>query len=147
MAALGAGFAWAFYIVTNKKVITSPKIEVTTLVACVMLTTSVIMIPFTIIFGGLDPGKISIGYSGLGFILYIGIFCNVIPYILWTSGLRKLQPTVSSLMLLFEVFIAAILAMLFLNEFLTLIGLMGGLFIVFAIIIISLDAKKSNNNK
>jgi drug/metabolite transporter (DMT)-like permease len=50
-------------------------------------------------------------------------------------------------MLLFEVFIAAILAMLFLNEFLTLIGLMGGLFIVFAIIIISLDAKKSNNNK
>ena len=147
MVALCAGFAWAFYIITNKKVVSSPKMEVIPLVACVMLTTSLFMIPFTIFFGGLEIGKINIGFSGLGFILYIGIFCNVIPFVLWTSGLKRLQPTVSSLFMLFEVFIAAILAMLFLYESLTFVGLLGGLIIVFAIIIISMDTKNSTSNR
>ncbi len=141
MFALGAGFFWAFYIVFNKKVITSSKIDIISLTACVMLSTTVILIPFTILFGGLDPGVLNIGYSGLWFVIYIGIFCNVVPYLLWTFGLRYLHATASTLLLLTEVLVAAILAMLILDEFLTLFGIFGGILIVIAIIIINYKPK------
>jgi drug/metabolite transporter (DMT)-like permease len=147
MLAVIAGFIWAFYIVTNKKVVMMPKIEVISLTACVMLTTTIIMVPFTIALGGVQLKVLDIGFKGVGFVLYLGIMCNVIPFILWTYGLKRLMPTVSTLMLLFEVFIAALLAMLILNEFLTIIGIMGGAIIIIAIIIISYDSKKNKNNK
>jgi drug/metabolite transporter (DMT)-like permease len=145
--AIGAGFFWAFYIVSNKKVITNKKIDIIPLTACVMLTTTIIMVPFTIVLGGLRPEVLNIGLKGVGFIVYMGICCNVIPFILWTYGLRRLMPTVSTLMLLFEIFIAAVLAMLILNEFLTIIGIIGGFVIIAAIIIISLDSRNNKNNQ
>jgi drug/metabolite transporter (DMT)-like permease len=147
MFALAGGFAWAFYIVTNKKVISTHKIDVVTLTACVMLTTTIIMFPFTIILGGISPGVLNIGLSGLGFVIYLGIFCNVIPYTLWTFGLKHLPTTSSSILLLTEVVVAAILAMIILGEFLTLIGLLGGVAIGAAIILISLDYKGENKKK
>ncbi len=147
MFALAGGFAWAFYIVTNKKVVIQPKIDVITLTACVMLATALWMVPFTLTFGGVYPQIQNNGLQGVGYVLYLGIFCNVIPFILWTYGLKRLSPTVSTLMLLFEVFIAAILAMIILQEFLTYIGIFGGLIIVSAIILISIDSKNNKNSQ
>ena len=144
MFALGGGFAWAFYIVTNKKVVINPKIDVVPLTACVMFTTSVIMVPFTIIFGGINPGVLNFGFEGVPYIIYLGIFCNVIPFILWTYGLKRLPATSSSVILLIEVVIAAILAMLILQEYLTLISILGGCLIVIAIFIISYESKNNH---
>lgn len=141
MLALMGGFAWAFYIVTNKKVITQQAPDVVALTACVMLTTAVIMLPFTFILGGFNPGVLNIGIAGVGFVIYLGIFCNVIPYILWTHGLKRLPATTSTLLLLMEVMVAAVLAMLILQEFLTIVGILGGGLIIIAIIVISYDAK------
>ena len=145
MFALGAGFVWAFYIVTNKKVVIQPKMDVITLTACVMLTTTVIMVPFTLVLGGVCPQKHTTNFESVGYIIYLGIFCNVIPFILWTYGLKRLMPTVSTLMLLFEVFIASILAILILGESLTYIGILGGFIIIAAIIMIGYDSKKKTN--
>ena len=147
MFALAGGFSWAFYIVTNKKVVSQPEIDIVTLTACVMLTTTILMIPITLIFGGISLDVLSIGFEGAQFVIYLGIFCNVIPFLLWTYGLRRLPATASTLLLLAEVFVAAILAMLILGEFLTLIGLVGGGFIVLAIIIISFDSKNNRRNR
>lgn len=141
MFALAAGFAWAFYILSNKHVVSKPNIQIIPLTACVMLATSIFMVPFTIVFGGLSLNVINIGFDGLWYVVYLSIFCNVIPFILWTIGLKRLMPTVSTLMLLFEVFIAALLAMLILNEYLTVFGIIGGCIIIFAIIIISYELK------
>jgi drug/metabolite transporter (DMT)-like permease len=147
MLALCAGFVWAFYIVTNKKVISNPKIDIIPLTASVMMATTVIMLPFTLYLGGMSLERLDIGLSGLGFVLYIGIFCNIIPFILWTYGLRRLMPTTSTVILLFEICVAAILAMIILGEFLTIIGLLGGGLIVLGIIFIGLEAKNKNKRK
>lgn len=141
MFALAGGFAWAFYIVTNKKVVLSPKIDVVTLTACVMLTTTVVMVPFTLIFGGINPGVFNIGVEGVWYIVYLGIFCNVIPFTLWTFGLRHLPTTTSTIILLTEVVVAAVLAMILLHEFLTIVGIFGGILIVLAIFLISFDSR------
>jgi len=127
MLALCGGFVWAFYIVTNKKVVTKPNIDIISLTACVMLATTIVMIPFTLILGG--------------------IFCNVIPFLLWTFGLKYLMPTVSTLMLLFEVFIASILAFLILHEGLGIIGVIGGFVIIIAIVIMGIESKKLKKKK
>ena len=145
--ALAGGSAWAFYIISNKKLITTKKVDIVALTACVMLTTTIILIPFTIILGGLNPSVLNIGFEGAGYVIYLGIFCNVIPYILWTSGLKRLPATESSIFLLTEVMVATILAILILHEFLTVIGVFGGGLIVIAIILIGYDAKKNKKIK
>jgi drug/metabolite transporter (DMT)-like permease len=143
MFALAGGFAWAFYIVTNKKVIIQPGRDVVTLTACVMLATTVVLLPFSIFLGGIGSGLFQVSFNNMGYIVYLGIFCNVIPFMLWTYGLKYLTATGSTILLLFEVLIAAILAMIILGEFLTIIGIIGGGFIFSAIILINLKTKRN----
>jgi len=147
MLALCGGFVWAFYIVTNKKVVTKPNIDIISLTACVMLATTIVMIPFTLILGGISSRVLNIGLEGAGAVVYLGIFCNVIPFLLWTFGLKYLMPTVSTLMLLFEVFIASILAFLILHEGLGIIGVIGGFVIIIAIVIMGIESKKLKKKK
>jgi drug/metabolite transporter (DMT)-like permease len=142
MFALCAGFSWALYIVSNKTIITKMDIDIVPLTACVMITTTTIMLPFTLIFGGFSPGNFSIDYHGIGYIIYLGVFCNVIPFTLWTYGLKHLSATNSTILLLVEVLVAAILGFLLLQEYLTLIGALGGGFIIIAIFIINYNFKK-----
>ena len=142
--ALAGGFSWAFYIVTNKKVLARPGVDVVPLTACVMLSTAVVMLPFVLIFGGINSSVVNIGLEGVMYIIYLGIFCNVVPYLLWTYGLKRIPATMSSMILVLEVVVAAVLAMIILREFLTIIGIVGGCLIVLAIMLISFDSKKSN---
>ena len=101
----------------------------------------IIMVPFTLVFGGINPGVFNIGVEGVWCIVYLGIFCNVIPFTLWTFGLRYLPTTTSTIILLVEVLVAAVLAMILLQEFLTIMGMLGGSLIVVAIIVIGIDSK------
>ncbi len=142
MFALAGGFAWAFYIVTNKKVIIQPDKDVVTLTACVMLATAVVLLPFSILLGGLGNGLFQVSLNNMGYIVYLGIFCNVIPFMLWTHGLRYLTATGSTILLLVEVLVAAVLAIIILGEFLTIIGIVGSGFIFTAIILINLKTNK-----
>ena len=142
MFALTAGFFWAIYIVLNKKVLFRPKVDVISLNACVMLSTTVILIPFTVALGGLGPGVLDIGYEGTWIILYISIFCNILPFIIWMYALRYLSATASTLLLLTEVLVAAILAMIVLGEMLTAFGILGGALIVAAILTINYRLEK-----
>jgi drug/metabolite transporter (DMT)-like permease len=141
MLALAGGFSWAFYIITNKRLISRRRIDVVTLTACVMLSTTLWMLPFTLLLGGFNSSTFDIGFEGWSYIIYLGIFCNVIPFSLWTFGLKYLTATGSTILLLIEVLVATVLAMILLNEFLTVIGLLGGAFIVVGIILINLNLK------
>ena len=145
MFALAGGFSWAFYIVANKKVVSKPGTDVVTLTACVMLATTLWLVPISITLGGFDSSIFSFGLDGFGYIFYLGIFCNVIPFMLWTFGLKYLSATSSTILLLLEVLVATVLAMIILNEFLTMIGLLGGAFIILAIILINVRLKVNKN--
>jgi drug/metabolite transporter (DMT)-like permease len=141
MFAFAAGLSWAFYIVTNKKIVNKPGTDVVTLTACVMVTTAIWLVPVTLTFGGINSSIFNIGYYGFGYIIYLGLICNVFTFILWSFGLKYLSATASTILLLIEVLTAAVLAMLLLDEFLTTVGIFGGICIVVAAILINLNLK------
>jgi drug/metabolite transporter (DMT)-like permease len=143
MFALSAGISWAFYIVINKYIVTRTRVDIIPLVACVMFATMVVMIPFTLIFGGITPDRGILNFNSIGYVLYLGLVCNVLTFVLWTYGLKYLSTIASSILLITEVLVAAILGMIILHDFLTVIGIVGGLIILIAIIIINYDSKNS----
>ncbi len=141
MFALAGGLSWAFYIVTNKKIISQPGTEPVALTVCVMFSTTICMLPIAIIFGGINYSILTIGVEGLSYIIYLGIFCNIIPFMLWIFGLKYLSATSSTILLLIEVLVAVVLAMIILNEFLSIVGIFGGVFILLAILLINYKSK------
>ena len=74
-------------------------------------------------------------------IAYTAVFCTVIPFFLWTWGLRYISATASSVILLIEVVFAIALATVILDERLSFGTIVGGLCIISAIVLASCRAR------
>jgi drug/metabolite transporter (DMT)-like permease len=127
-----SGLLWAVYIVYQKRVLLrEPNVPMIT--AAVMMLTTLFLIPL-----GLPlVSSYSFQGTGLASIVYIGLFCSGLAFILYNAGLRKVDASVSSIILLLEIVFAVVFAFLILSEVPTLPVLVGGGLIVLAIALIT----------
>jgi drug/metabolite transporter (DMT)-like permease len=133
LAVLLSGVIWAFFTVYNKKLVSDVKnmIQPMTLILFITLLP---LIPFLSLS---TSTPFALPVQAWLAIAYTATFCWVIPYYLWSEGLKSLSPVSSTLILLTEVIVSLTVSSIMLNETLTLISGLGALFIIAAIIFAS----------
>ena len=130
---VGAGIAWAIFMVYNKPLANSRKSLVLPMTLLLVFT----LLPL------LPTGLLSAGsFASLPLeawlaILYTAVLCWVLPYYLWIKGLQHLSPLTSAIVLLTEIVVAVTISTLFLGEVFTAISGLGAILIVVAILFVS----------
>jgi len=130
---VGAGVAWAVFMVYNKPVAESSKSLVqpmTLLLVCTLLP----LLPIAPFSAGV---VFSLPLEAWLAILFTAVLCWVVPYYLWLKGLQHLSPATSAIVLLTEIVVAVTISTLFLGEIFTVISGIGAVLIVIAILIVS----------
>jgi drug/metabolite transporter (DMT)-like permease len=136
---LGAAVVWTAFVLLDKKLVAGHNVDVRALAAAMLVITAVASFPAALV---LAPGRFPRLGWGLWPVAYTAVLCTVIPFTLWTWGLKHISATASSVILLVEVVFAMALAALILGERLPAGALWGGLLIGVAILLASLGSKE-----
>lgn len=131
-----AAVVWTFFILLDKKIVGERDVDLRALTAAMVTVTAVSSLPAALFLGGPFP-QVSVSWWAIG---YTAVLCTVIPFFLWTWGLRYISATVSSVILLVEVVFAIALAAAILAERPAAGTVVGGLCIVCAIVLASRGA-------
>jgi drug/metabolite transporter (DMT)-like permease len=131
---LGSAFTWGVYSLVNKKISLSYSPLMTILYLFLMM--AVIIIPFNL---DLQTINSVISLSKLGWIsiLFLGIFCSGIAYVIWAQALRDMESAKVGAFLYFEPLVTVIAAWFFLNEEITLLMILSGLLITAGVFIVN----------
>jgi drug/metabolite transporter (DMT)-like permease len=136
---LGAAVVWTAFTLINKRVVVSRRASIGALSAAVPVLTALFSLPAAVV---LAPERLpAVGWS-LWPVAYTAVLCTVIPFSLWSWGLRHISATASTVILLTEVVFAMALAAVVLGERQPAAALWGGLLIGVAILLASLDSKE-----
>ena len=126
-----------------KKLLDTTPATTPALTLWVMATTTLVLAPFSalaVVRGGEGVGSIgAVGWAGA---LYTGIGCSTVAYLLYTRGLRGVTATVSAILLLVQVFVAAVLAYALQGVGLGPVALLGAIITLAAMILVSLAGGK-----
>jgi drug/metabolite transporter (DMT)-like permease len=136
---VASGLIWAIFMIYNKPLVMTGKGVLESL-TWVLPATLIPMIPFAV------PSAAQISALPLqawGAIVYTAIACWIIPYYIWLEGLKHISATTSSILLLMEILVAAAISAVYLGEVFTLVGLVGAVFIVAAIVVVSFGPEKT----
>ncbi|HLE96125.1 MAG TPA: DMT family transporter [Candidatus Thermoplasmatota archaeon] len=102
--AFGGGAAWAFYAIGAKRAVGSS--SALALTTWTFTGAAIVLAPIAVVGGdGIPTGAVA-----WAAILYTGLLCSTLAYVLWSWGLRGLSPTASAVVLLVEVPVATALS-------------------------------------
>jgi drug/metabolite transporter (DMT)-like permease len=130
-----AGITWSFFMVYNKRIVDTHNII--QFMPWLFLATTLpltMFIPFSSNISLLD-----LSIEAWLLIVYTAAFCWIIPYYLWSKGLKHISPATSTVILLIEVIVAIVISLFFLAESFTLISWIGASLILLAIMLVSAD--------
>ncbi|MCW8811814.1 MAG: DMT family transporter [Ignavibacteriaceae bacterium] len=133
---LGSAFTWGVYSMVNKKISLSYSPLMTILYLFLMML--VIIIPFNLSSETLNS-VINLSLIGWISILFLGLFCSGIAYVIWARALRDMESAKVGAFLYFEPFVTVLAAWFFLNEVITLIMILSGLLITAGVFIVNKD--------
>jgi len=139
---LAAGIVWAFYIVYQKMAINKHP-DVLMMTSSVVVTTLIASIPIALIF----TESYALPTSGLIAAMYVALICTGGAFMLYIAGLRGKGATDSSIILLLEIVFAMIFAYLILGEVPDILTAVGGVLIVSAIVLVSLQESNGKRKK
>jgi drug/metabolite transporter (DMT)-like permease len=131
-----AGLTWAFYVAGTKKRVDRGGDYVALTAA--ILGTSAVFAAVPLFFVGWPLPRSETGWLG---VLYLGLVPTFTPLMLYVASLRTISPTVSSLLVLLEVVVAAILSFLLLRDPLDAFTLVGGALILFGAFVVTRGEK------
>lgn len=136
------GVLWAFYVVYQKKVLIKQS-DVLLVTGVVIFETTLFLLPMTFIFA--DSYVVdSIGWLS---ILYTGVLCTGLAFLLYNTGLKVISATIASVILLLEIVFAMLFAFIVLGETPTFVTAIGGALIIIAIIVISLNGNNESRSE
>lgn len=136
---IATGVVWAFYNFTTRKVVN--KYPAITVSFFQTITGTIFFIPLTLI-ERVDWQMPTV--ESVTILVYLGVMCSVVAFILYNFGLRKISASTSvSLTNLVPVF-GVIFSILFLHESVSLRQIIGGL-IVISGVLLSLKKDKKNH--
>lgn len=139
---LAAGIVWAFYIVYQKMAINKHP-DVLMMTSSVVVTTLIASIPIALIF----TESYALPTNGLVAAMYVALICTGGAFMLYIAGLRGKGATDSSIILLLEIVFAMIFAYLILGEVPDILTAVGGVLIVSAIVLVSLQESNGKRKK
>jgi len=132
---LGSGFGYALYSIFGKYLV--DKYSSVTITFYTFLMTSIGAVPMSGIVRRL-PALFS--EKCMMFALGLAFFCTVLPFLLYTTGLTRLEAGKASIFATIEPFFAAIVGLFLFHEQFTASKIVGMLCIVFAIVYLNLSA-------
>ena len=136
-----AGVIWAFYIVYQKKSIAKHG-DVFMTSASAIVTTAIFGVPI----GLFLAGSTWIDMNGAISILYLGAVCTAGAFLFYIAGLKGKGATDSSIILLLEIVFAMLFALILISEVPTIFTAIGGVFVVAAIMVISIQPGGTKKN-
>ncbi|MFH1502225.1 MAG: DMT family transporter [Candidatus Eisenbacteria bacterium] len=132
-----AALTWTAFILLDKKIVGLLDVDVRALTGAMVVVTAVASLPVALVFG---RGSFPTPGPEWWTVPYTSVFCTIIPFFLWTWGLKSISATSSSVIMLSEVVFALALASVILGERLTPGGFVGSALIVLAILLASRES-------
>ena len=133
---LGSAFTWGVYSMVNKKISLTYSPLMTILYLFLMM--AIIIIPFNLNSETFNS-VINLSFTGWISILFLGLFCSGIAYVIWAQALRDMESAKVGAFLYFEPFVTVLAAWALLSESITLIMILSGLLITFGVFIVNKD--------
>ena len=116
-----AGFGFAGVIRPSQKMIA--RIGAPAFTAASMAAAALLCLPFSLVLA--DSYQINWSWGGTLSVLYMGIGCSWLAYLLWNKGMNKVPANVSGLLISLEPVIGVIMAVLILGEHLSSMAALG----------------------
>jgi drug/metabolite transporter (DMT)-like permease len=139
-----SGVTWALFMIYNKKLVMNSTSAVFQSMTWVLIFTLLTIMPFSVLSG---PGFFALSSWAWAAIVWTAIVCWVLPYYLWLESLKHLSASTSTVLLLSEVVVAVVASVVVLREPITVFSSIGALFIVVAIVLVSIKDKAGNGEK
>lgn len=133
---LGSAFTWGIYSMVNKKISLTYSPLMTILYLFLMM--AIIIIPFNLNSETYES-VINLSFNGWISILFLGLFCSGIAYVIWAQALRDIESAKVGAFLYFEPFVTVLAAWALLSESITLMMILSGLLITFGVFIVNKD--------
>ena len=130
---IAAGMIWALFIIYNKPLVNESKNMIQSLTWLLLFT----MLPLIPVVPFSAKNFLTLPWEAWIAIIYTAIFCWIIPYYLWSKGLKNISPVTSAVILLNEILVAVIISTIVLGESLTVASGIGAVFIIMAIMLVS----------
>jgi len=131
---IAAGMIWALFILYNKPLVNETNNLAMSLTWLLFFT----IIPLIPVVPFSANNFLTLPWEAWSAIVYTAIFCWNIPYYIWSKGLKKISPVTSSVILLNEIIVSVLISTIFLGESLTVVSGIGAVFIIIAIILVSI---------
>lgn len=131
---LASAFTWGIYSIVNKKISLDYSPLMTILYLFIMM--AIIIIPFNIS-SSVVTSVVNIDIIGWISILFLGLFCSGISYVIWALSLRELEAKKVGAYLYFEPLVTVATAWLLLNEEITILMMISGFVITAGVILVN----------
>ena len=131
---LASAFTWGVYSMVNKKITLSYSPLMTILYLFIMM--SIIIIPVNLNDTVIES-VVHLSTIGWISILFLGLFCSGIAYVIWAYSLRDIDSAKVGAFLYFEPLITVAAAWILLQESVTILMLLSGIIITFGVILVN----------
>ncbi len=129
-----SAFTWGVYSMVNKKISLSYSPMMTILYLFIMM--AVIIIPFNLNTASVNS-VVHLSLNGWISILFLGLFCSGIAYVIWAYSLRDLESAKVGAFLYFEPLITVFAAWVLLNESITVLMIISGMIITLGVVLVN----------
>ena len=127
-----AGVVWAFYVVGAKRMMDRGG-DYVALTAGILSTTA-LLAAIPVFFVGWPLPTSGSGWLGIA---YLGLVPTFTPLMLYVASMRTISPTISGILILLEVVVAAILSFVFLQDALSAYTVAGGAMILLGAFVVT----------
>ncbi len=131
---LASAFTWGVYSMVNKKISLSYSPLMTILYLFIMM--AVIIIPFNLNEASVNS-VVHLSLNGWISILFLGLFCSGIAYVIWAYSLRDLESAKVGAFLYFEPLVTVLAAWVLLNESITGLMILSGIIITLGVVLVN----------
>ncbi len=127
-----AGVVWAFYVIGAKRMMDRGG-DYVALTAGILSTTA-LLAAIPLFFVGWPLPTSGSGWLGIA---YLGLVPTFTPLMLYVASMRTISPTISGILILLEVVVAAILSFVFLQDALSAYTVAGGAMILLGAFVVT----------
>ncbi|MDP4174441.1 MAG: DMT family transporter [Bacteroidota bacterium] len=131
---LASSFTWSLYSIINKRIAIDYSPMLTTLFLFVFM--ALLISPF-VINSAVVLAILHLSLRSWISIVFLGIFCSGIAYVLWAQSLKEMESAKVGAFLYFEPFITVFTAWLFLKEVITPLMLLSGFIITLGVVLVN----------
>lgn len=129
-----SAFTWGVYSMVNKKISLSYSPMMTILYLFIMM--AVIIIPFNL--NAASVNSIAhLSLNGWISILFLGLFCSGVAYVIWAYSLRDLESAKVGAFLYFEPLVTVVAAWVLLSESITALMIFSGIIITLGVVLVN----------